>query len=162
MNLLFALWTLPNKCKIPRKLTFVGNHWCILKKRPKKSKHSSLLSAQFAASWRMDHRCHNYQSCETSSSPLLTALSTSPKLGSWVERGTLVSSLMLIFLSIVWFIVSSPMLIFLSLVWFIVSSLLLIFFLCQPEWREEQVRQTPRPHKEHTKRLVNNICDNEE
>ena len=147
MNLLFALWTLPNKCKIPRKLTFVGNHWCILKKRPKKSKHSSLLSAQFAASWRMDHRCHNYQSCETSSSPLLTALSTSPKLGSWVERGTLVSSLMLIFLSIVWFIV---------------SSLLLIFFLCQPEWREEQERQTPRPHKEHTKRLVNNICDNEE
>ena len=139
MNLLFALWTLPNKCKIPRKLTFVGNHWCILKKRPKKSKHSSLLSAQFAASWRMDHRCHNYQSCETSSSPLLTALSTSPKLGSWVERGTLVSSLMLIFLSIVWFIV---------------SSLLLIFFLCQPEWREEQERQTPRPHKEHTRRLV--------
>ena len=142
MNLLFALWTLPNKCKIPRKLTFVGNHWCILKKRPKKSKHSSLLSAQFAASWRMDHRCHNYQSCETSSSPLLTALSTSPKLGSWVERGTLVSSLMLIFLSIVWFIV---------------SSLLLIFFLCQPEWREEQERQTPRPHREHTKRLVKRI-----
>ena len=59
-----------------------------------------------------------------------------------MERGTIVSSLKLIFLILD--ILGRGT---------IVSSLMLIFFLRQPEWREEQERQTPRPHKEHTRRL---------